>query len=150
MDALTEKFYQDFLTGNNVYKASNSASGSTKSAYQQNASKPVQTKTNVSATRSTLGKIMNIAKNNMDAASELMGEFTTLQQNPTSKYYNPYTQATNRAVSNLSSLGIDTSKIDSNWFESTKWLDDYLVYNGTTNTPSSPGKKATTEQNAAY
>ena len=120
-----------------------------KSSYQQNVAQPVQTQKPIT-TRNTLGDILKVTQSDKTKGVKLQNDFQTLQQDPTSTFYAPYTKATNKAVSNLSSMGIDTSKIDDDWFEQTKWLDDYLVYNGTTNTPSSPGKKATAEQSAAY
>lgn len=83
-------------------------------------------------------------------AIELEVGFRSEQQNRDSVLYNPYSSATNRSVANLNAYGVDTSKIDDNFFRQNDYLRQYLIYNGTTNSPSKPGAKATAAQKAAY
>ena len=83
-------------------------------------------------------------------ANKMYKNFLYLQTQPTSKYYNPYAQATNRSVSALNAYGIDTSKIDDNFFQKNNYLLKYLNYNGTTNHPTKPGVKASNAEKAAY
>lgn len=103
-------------------------------------------------TRSVLGRISEIAKTDQDRASKLYSDFKYLQTDKSSMFYNPYSQATNSAVNELSKYGIDTSVIDDNFFKKNNYLLDYLNYNGQTNTPSSPmsSKKASSLEKAAY
>ena len=66
-----------------------------KTTYQQNVAKPISTTPATTTTRGTLGKLMNISQQNAFRGAVLTAQFAELQQTPSSKYYNPYTQATN-------------------------------------------------------
>jgi len=100
--------------------------------------------------RAVYSKIYNVSKTDPYKAKQLMSAYQTFQITPTSKYYNPYAVVTNRSVNNLASYGIDTSNIDDNFFQKYDYLRNYLRYDGTTNTPSKPGVKASNEEKAAY
>lgn len=101
-------------------------------------------------TRRVLGNIYTLYQTDPKRAQKMYNDLMYLQTDRTSKYYNPYAVASNRSVSALSSYGIDTSNIDDNFFKKNDYLRNYLIYNGTTNTPSKPGAKATAQQKAAY
>ena len=121
------------------------------SSYQMNLSKPVETKaTEPVNTRVLLGHIYEIAEYDEQKARKLFSDFSYLQSSSSSRFYNPYAQATNRSIANLAAYGVDTSKIDDNFFAQNDYLRQYLKYDGTTNTPTKPGKKATAAEKAAY
>lgn len=124
------------------------------SAYQANLQQPVQQAKWYAGDKPTpremLGKIYDIYQQDNAYGQKMLDNFHLEQQNPASDFYAPYSIATNKSVSNLNSLGVDTSNIDDNWFNQTKWLNDYLIYDGTTLSPSKPGKNATAQQMAAY
>ena len=121
-----------------------------KSAYQENLQQPIQLPTQQETTRSLLGKIKQKSQSDPQGAYTALNIFQQWQQDKTSPFYNPYTQATNQAIGNLKALGVNTDRIDDDWFAANGWLKDYYKTSGTTNTPSAPGKKATLEENAAY
>ena len=124
------------------------------SSYQQNLSQPVKTDKWYSGTIPTsyeiMGRIGQIAQTDKTAAANFLRQFQTFQSSPGTPYFNPYTQATNRSVANLAKLGIDTSNINDDWLNQHKYLEQFYVYNGVTNTPSNPGTKASLQQQAAY
>lgn len=123
----------------------------TKNAYQQNLSNPVQEQKNSYSTRDILGMIGTVGTKNQAAAQAYLTEFQKETTNPTSQWYNPYNQPTNRAVSNLAAYGFDTNNLNDDWFnQNNGWIASNLLYNGTTNSPSKPGKKATRDQLIAY
>lgn len=105
---------------------------------------------NDTSERAVWSRIYSTAQSDPYKAQQMMSAYQTLQIDPTSKYYNPYSTVTNRSVSNLSSYGIDTSNIDDNFFQKYDYLRNYLRYDGTTNTPSKPSAKASNEEKAAY
>ena len=82
-----------------------------------------------------------------DYAKKAIKELSTSPQNP---FFTPYSTPTNKSVSNLAAYGVDTSKIDDDFYAKNDYLRQYLQYNGTTNSPSKPGKKASLEEKAAY
>lgn len=100
--------------------------------------------------RSVYSRIYSTYQTDPYKAQQMMSAYKTLQVTPTSKYYNPYSTYTNKALDTLKSYGIDTSKIDDNFYKQNDYLRQYLKYNGQTNTPSSPGAKASDAEKAAY
>lgn len=120
-------------------------------AYQNNLAQPTEEKKQGYTTRDAYRIIAKMSEYDMDGARDLYSRLMASQQDSSSKYYNPYAQPTNRAVSNLQSYGFDTSNLNDDWFNQNQgWISQHLQYNGTTNTPSKPGKKASWEQNVAY
>ena len=117
-------------------------------AYQSNVSTPVPEKKKTS--RDILANILTVGEKDPEKAKLMYEGFQYLQSDPTSSYFNPYSTATNRSVNTLAEYGIDASVMDDDWFANNTGWKDYLIYNGTTNTPSSPGAKASAEQKAAY
>ena len=126
------------------------AAGAGDTAYQKNLSQPEPAQSQPWNARRVLGNIQKISAYDPEKAQKMYSDFRYLQSDPTSKYYNPYAQATNRSVQNLAAYGIDTSVIDDKFFEDNDYLRQHLIYDGTTNTPTKPGKKATDLQKAAY
>lgn len=124
-----------------------------KTPYQQNVSQPVNDKWykgSQPTTREAVGQLILATQQDKARGIQLQNDFQIRQQDPTSIFYAPYTQITNKYVNQLGDMGYDISNIDDDWFNATSGLDEYLTYNGTTNTPSSPGKKASANENAAY
>lgn len=120
-------------------------------AYQQNLSQPVQSKPEEPwSTRRVMGNIAKISVYDPQKAQKMFDDLMYLQTDASSKYYNPYAKASNRAVDNLAGYGIDTSRIDDKFFHDNDYLLGYLSYNGQTNTPTKPGKKASEAEKAAW
>ena len=103
-------------------------------------------------TRGTLASIQQMNQTNPTGARSAMDMLKQLQSDPSSRYFNPYKKATNRAVDALAELGFDVSNIDDNWFDQNAWLKQYYVPTANTNSLSTTmtGKKSTPEQQAAY
>ena len=101
-------------------------------------------------TRRVLANINNVYSYDQEKAQKMYSDLRYLQSDPTSKYYNPYMQATNKSVAALASYGIDTSVIDDNFFKQNNYLLNYLNRTGTTNSPSKPSAKASDLEKAAY
>ena len=78
--------------------------------YQKNVAKVEEPKQEEWTTRSMLARIDEIGKTDPDKAKNMLDSFSTLQQDPTSKYYNPYALATNRSVANLAAYGVDQQR----------------------------------------
>ena len=103
------------------------------------------------AKQKAAGVIAYYAKYDQQKASELYNYYRNESTNVNSKYYaGAYASPSNPAVSKLAALGFDMSVVDDNWFNQYAYLKDYLRYNGNSNTPSAPGKKASLEEQAAY
>lgn len=100
--------------------------------------------------RELLGQIASISEYDMDKANDLYGQYKNLTVTPNNPFYNPYSMPTNKAVGNLAAMGIDTSKIDDDFYKNNAYLTNYLIRNGTTSTPTKPGVKASIQQKAAY
>jgi hypothetical protein len=102
----------------------------------------------------TLGRIYSMKT--WDAGSRVkadmaLGQLRQMRSDPSSAFYDPYAGPTSHAASELQALGIDTSTLDDNFLNSNRGLiQSNLIYNGTTNTPSKPGKNATQAQWASY
>lgn len=121
------------------------------SAYQQNLYTPTQKEPEKKTLRSTLGQLSSLSKTNKEEASKGVSLFGELIHDPTSSYYRPYTAPTNNAVNILKDYGIDVDSLTDEWFEQNRGsINANLIYSGTSNTPTKPGKKATKEQNISY
>lgn len=124
-----------------------------KTPYQLNVSEPVQTPettVGIPGTQEIYAQIWKVGQTDPEKAKQLTKDFIAMQSDPASPFYQPYKTATNRSVQALNALGVDTSNIDDNWFQQTADLEQYLRYDGTTNAPSKPGKKASDAEKAAY
>ena len=124
-----------------------------KSAYQQNVSVSVpvaNTDSNQKTLRNMLARINEISQKDKKRGNELGAILSQQMRDPGSVYYQKYMNPTNQAVGKLQSYGIDTSLLTDDWFSSNRDWESDLIYSGTTNTPSKPGKKATEGQILAY
>jgi hypothetical protein len=122
--------------------------------YQSNLSQPAQPekwyKGDKPTTYEIYGQIGRTYQSNPEAATQYLKDFRALQSDPTSRYYDPYTKPTNKAVGNISQYGVDVSNINDDWRTRNGWLKGFYLNNGTTNSPSKPGKGASAEEYAAY
>ena len=155
----TMNLYNDVMdlynrSGEEQLRIQNERRQQQKTAYQQNVSSPVAQEWSVGMTPSTYGQALanvhNLLRTNPAAAKDAYTQLYMLRSQPGSQYYDNYARTTNKAVSNLNDLGFDTSVLNSEWFDNNYDWQNYLIYNGTTNTPSKPGKKASWEENVAY
>ena len=98
----------------------------------------------------TLARIYTIGKSDPQQGQKLFDAFTSFQNDPSTPYYNPYSQATNRAIDEIAALGVDTSGgIGSDWLQkNASLMNSYRLGTGTS--PLAPSSKSTREQNAAY
>ena len=99
------------------------------------------------------GRILQVYRDDADQGRQMFNEYKSLQTNPASKYYRDYAQPTNRATDYLSSYGFNTDYLGNGWLDTAEadtYIRTNLIYDGATNTPKTPGKKATQDQNIAY
>lgn len=97
-----------------------------------------------------LARIYTIGKDDPKQGEQLWSAFSSFANDPSSPIYNPYSKATNQAISELSTLGFDMSRgVDQAWYESNAGLKNHYRF-GTGGTPLSPTTKSTKEENAAY
>lgn len=97
-----------------------------------------------------MARIFTIGKTNPEESKQLFATYQTMQADPSSPIYNPYTKSTNKAVDELVALGADVSRgIDDKWLASYDWLKNHYRME-TGNTPLAPSSKSSTEENAAY
>lgn len=145
-------FFDNLLT--NFKRAATQTYEKNKSAYQQNLAdytSAMRQQQQENTTRNTLGKIYLLDSWDHDSAQNFLTQFEYSQKDPTSQYYDPFSSATNKAVSNLAAYGFNVNNLTDDWFnQNNSWISQNLLYNGTTNTPSKPGKKSTTDQKIAY
>ena len=125
-----------------------------KSPYQQNVAVPKQPqkwyKGDQPTTSEIWGQIYRINQQDPQKAQSIATGFMQAQQQQGTQWWNPYARPTNQAVDILQSYGIDTNELTDEWYaKNTDWQKN-LKYGGTTNTPQSPGMKATPEQIVAY
>ena len=124
------------------------------SGMNQQPAKPQQVQNNAkkSSTRDALKQISLMRSYDPASADEYMKKLSYSMQDATSQFYNPYTKATNKAVSNLQNLGFDMSVVDDDWYRQNSWLKEYYVQTANTNGLSSTmtNKRASREQKAAY
>ena len=140
--------FKSYVSNNNTVS---SKANPAKSAYQANLTQPTQTQQNNFSTRFIMGQIATLSMSDKPLAQEYYQKLQYSMADPNSHYYNPYNQPTNKAVNNLAALGFDTNNLNDNWWNANQgWVTQNLLYNGTTNSPSKPGKKATWDQNVAY
>ena len=123
-------------------------------AYQQNLAKPIQVEqtSNQSAYRQAVGRIYDISQGNPLLGRQLQNEMRMSSDNPASPFYRPYSMPTNQAVNELAKYNINAMQMTADWFSKNTDWQNYLVYNGTTNTPSNitNSKKATDAQKISY
>lgn len=119
--------------------------------YQQNVSTPMLQQPEKLTTRSILGKIAGMYQSGQtEKANTLMGQFQQFQLDPSAPIFNPYTKPTNRVIASLEARGIDTSKLTKDWFDADTSWQSGLLYNGTTGTPSKPGKRSSDAEFLSY
>ena len=121
-----------------------------KTAYQQNVSTLLQQQKQITA-REIMGDIYQMAQYNPAQAQEQLNRFMAARQDSRSQWYDPYSKPTNQAASSFANYGIDIGTIDDDWFEKNRgFMTSNLIYDGTSTTPTKPGKKATQDQQLAY
>lgn len=74
-----------------------------------------------STVSSATAKILTMAQENREQAQQALDMLGQLQQDPTSKYYNPYSASTSGAAKELANLGVDMTGFDS---DPKKWISD--------------------------
>lgn len=146
--------YRNSQNATSMQTALETASTVPQSAIQKVLYQPVKLKdwkiTDQSTASEVLASIYSIAQTDKDTANTLLTNFYQMQATPSSPWYNPYVNATNNAIAEIAALGIDVSGgINEKFFNDNAWLKDHYRY-GTGNSPLSPAKKATKEENAAY
>lgn len=124
------------------------------SARQRLLAQPTQTDKWYSGDSPTSSEIMariyTIGKINPEEGKQLYTTYQTMQADPSSPIYNPYTRSTNKAINELAALGADVSRgIDDDWLASYDYLKNHYRME-TGNTPLAPSSKSSTEENAAY
>ena len=100
--------------------------------------------------RGTLGTIQAINEVDPNKADKLYSWLERRSADKSSRYYDAYKNPTNSAVSRLSGYGVDTSKVDDDWYKQNAWLKNHYNTSDYTNNPVKPGKRATNEEKAAY
>lgn len=135
-----------------VSKPSGGNTATYRQAVAQPVTQPKQWKVGMAPTNygQALASIGNMARTDKAGATAKMQQLRTLRATPSSMFFNPYASATSSASRNLASYGIDSSQLNDDWFNANPSWQDHLIYNGTTNTPSKPGKRASQEQKIAY
>lgn len=95
-------------------------------------------------------RICRIGQEDPEQGEKLWSMFTELQSDQSSPFYDPYSQATSRAVSELGKMGFDmTGGVTDDWLQQNSWLKDYYR-TGVSGTPLAPSSTSTAQQNAAY
>ena len=85
-----------------------------------------------------------------EEGSKLFDTLQALRADPSSEIYDPYTGATNSAISSLQALGVDTyGGINQDWIEKNSYLKNYFR-TGVNGTPLAPTEKSSKEEQAAY
>jgi hypothetical protein len=119
--------------------------------YQMNLQIPTTSQPQQWNLRTLLGTAYHIGQSGQtEEASNLFNLIQQAQLDPTTPIYNPYSQATNKSVAVLQQMGIDTSNMNDNWFNSLSWLTQYYRTGAASNTPQAPTKKSSAEEIAAY
>ena len=75
--------------------------------------------------REAYAQIINVSQTDRARGKQAYDMLNTLQQDPTSVYYNPYNSYTNRAVDSLRELGVNVDSINEDWYASNEWLKEY-------------------------
>lgn len=100
-------------------------------------------------TSEALAQIWRIGQTDKEKASKLYDSFQLFRNDPTTAFYDPYSQATNRKIADITKYGIDVSGgINDDWFKKNAYLMNYYTY-GSTNNPLGTAKSRSKEQNAA-
>ena len=159
-------FREDMLNGYNAAKkkdnvaSSGSVSTGDYRAWMQagyNTAKAGDTTNVKSNNNSALGKayanIYLTEQKDPGLASDMRSWLTSQRSDPTSMYYNAYSQPTSYAAKNLSALGFDTNQLNDNFFGSQEYqifMAENLERSATTGNKKSPGKKSTVQNQWAY
>ena len=96
-----------------------------------------------------VGRAFQIGQTDPEQGKKLMSDLNYLRSDPSSMYYNVYSQPTNRAANKLAANGFNTDLLTNGWLNSSDaagYIRSNLVYDGATNTPKAPGKKSTADQ----
>ena len=108
-------------------------------------------KGNQPTNKEIMARIYEIGKTDQKRGQELFDQYNTLKMDPTSELYSPYEAATNKAVNEISKLGIDVSGgVDRKWIEANKDLLSYARFTTTGTEPAAPTSKSSAAENAAY
>lgn len=129
-------------------------SSATKTPYQQVFAQPVQQEWKVGDKPNNYGQalatINELYKKDPNKAQEKLSLLNQYRTQPGNMWYDPFSAATNNAVNELKSYGVNPADLTPDWFKANTSWQGYLSYNGTTTTPSKPGKKASEQEKAAY
>lgn len=97
-----------------------------------------------------LARIYTIGQQDPQQGEQLWNAFSAFSSDPSSPIYNPYSKATNKAVSEMAALGYDVSGgVSADWLRANSGLMNHYR-TGVSGTPLSPSGKSTAEENAAY
>lgn len=97
-----------------------------------------------------LARIYTIGQQDPKQGEQLWNAFSAFSSDPSSPIYNPYSRATNKAVSEMAALGYDVSGgVNADWLKVNSGLMNHYR-TGVSGTPLSPSSKSTPEENAAY
>lgn len=104
--------------------------------------------------REVYGRIKQIGRSDPEKASRLLYTYTSFLKDPSSPFYNSYSQPTNKAVTKLQGYGFDISNLTNGWLDTPDaqaYIRSNLDYRSSTgNTPSTPTKSSTLDQRIAY
>ena len=124
------------------------------SSYQINTFPSAQQQQTNLTQRNILGRIFEIGQTNVAGAAQLYQQYQYFRNDPSSPIYNIYSKPTNNAISHLQQLGFDTNQLTDDWFkgEGGQFIQQNLIYNGTSNTPTNPtnSRKYSQNQKIAY
>jgi hypothetical protein len=98
----------------------------------------------------TAGQVLLLTQQNPELGAQAQNYIYQLQSDPTSIFYNPFAQATNKSIATLQQLGFDVSNIDDNWIAQNSWLKEYYRDSNYTNNAAAPTKKSDAKEIAAY
>ena len=159
-------FREDMLNGYNAAKkkdnvaSSGSVSTGDYRAWMQagyNTAKAVDTTNVKSNNNSALGKayanIYLTEQKDPGLASDMRSWLTSQRSDPTSMYYNAYSQPTSYAAKNLAALGFNTDLLNDNFFGSQEYqtfMAENLERSATTGNVKSPTKKSSVNNQIAY
>lgn len=100
------------------------------------------------ASRDIAAQIYRIGETDSASAQQKYAEYQQFTADPASPIYNPYTQATSKAVA---ALGIDrTTGIDGAWFDANAGMKRNYRTSATGTSPLAPAKNSTQQQDNAY
>lgn len=97
-----------------------------------------------------LAQIYTISQQDPVKGQDLFSAYTTLQSDPASPLFNPYSTGSNPALKELAALGYDVDGgATTEWLNANSSLQQYLKLTSAGNI-ATPGKRATKEEKAAY